>query len=346
MTVPTLQHLASRLKLRHFSLLTEIAGQRSISRAALRLNVAQPTVTRALAEIESIFMTPLFVRSRRGLEATPAGVLVLARARHALADAAALEQDLAALDAGFHGTLRIGVIPYLADTVHDVLWQRLLGLQPPVHFVLEEATTDRLVDAVKGGRLDCAICRVAAAGRGEGLVQQHLYQQEPRLVVSGGVAGRLARRGLDWEAFADLRWILPPPQTPIRDMIQAMFVSAGQPVPAPVVVAYAQKTLAAVLRQLDDAITILPDDVALEVARAAGASVLPQRLQWKLPPVGMLRREGVPNEHLIAAIAQALRRTRAEMGAAAGKGIARGADSVGSSRMSAPDARQAPSKRR
>lgn len=310
MANPTLQRLASRLKLRHFSLLAEIDRQRSISRAAQRLNVAQPTVTRALAEIEGIFMTPLFVRSRKGLEPTPAGELVLARARHALADAAALEQDLAALDAGFRGTLRIGVIPYLADHLHDALWQRLLGLEPPVRFVLEEATTDRLVEAVKGGRLDCAICRFAAAGRGEGLVQQHLYHQEPRLVASGAVARRLARRGLDWEAFASLRWILPPPQTPIRDLIEAMFVSAGQPVPAPVLEAYALKTLAAVLRQLPDAITILPDDIALEVAQAAGARVLPQRLQWQLPPVGIVWREDAANTEMIDAIAQAVRRSR------------------------------------
>lgn len=311
MSIPTVQRLASRLKLRHFVLLEEIDRQRSISRAAQRLNVAQPTVTRALAEIEGIFLTPLFVRSRKGLEPTAAGELVLARARRALADAAALEQDLAALDAGFRGTLRVGVIPYLADNLHDALWQRLLGLVPPVRFVLEEATTDRLVEAVRGGRLDCAICRFAAAGHGDGLVQQHLYQQEPRLVVSGAAGRRLARRGLDWEAFASLRWILPPPQTPIRDMIQALFASAGQPVPAPVLEAYAQKTLAAVLRQLPDAITILPDDVAPEVARAAGARVLPQRLQWQLPPVGIIRRDGMPNADVVDVIAQALRRSRA-----------------------------------
>jgi DNA-binding transcriptional LysR family regulator len=311
MALPNLQRLASRLKLRHFALLTEIDHQRSISRAAQRLNVAQPTVTRALAEIEGIFMTPLFVRSRKGLEPTPAGELVLVRARRALADAAALEQDLSALDAGFRGTLRVGVIPYLSDQLHDALWERLLAVVPPVRFVLEEATTDRLVEAVKGGRLDCAICRFAAAGHGEGLVQQHLYQQEPRLVVSGPAARRLARRGLDWEAFASLRWILPPQQTPIRDMIQVLFASAGQPVPAPVLEAYAQKTLAAVLRRLPDAITILPDDVAPEVAQAAGARVLPQRLQWQLPPVGIIRREGVPNVDLVEVIAQAVRRNRA-----------------------------------
>jgi len=303
----TLQRLSSRLKLRHFLLLTELDRERSISRTAQRLNLAQPTVTRALAEIEDIFMTPLFVRGRRGLEATPAGELVLARARHALLDASSLEQDLASLSAGLQGVLRVGVIPYLSNNVHDTLWQHLLGLRPALGFLVEEATTDRLLEAVASRRLDCAICRFTSASPDSGLVQQHLYSQEPRLVVSRASARRLARRGIDWDAFASLKWILPPQHSPIRNMIHSIFASAGQQVPAPVLEAYAQKTVSSVLRQLPDAITILPDDIALEVAEASGASVLPQRLQWNLPPVGIVRRVDLSNAHLVAGIAKALR---------------------------------------
>jgi DNA-binding transcriptional LysR family regulator len=252
-------------------------------------------------------MTPLFVRGRRGLEATPAGELVLARARNALLDASALEQDLASLTAGFQGVLRIGVIPYLSNNTQDALWRHLLGLRPALGFVVEEATTDRLLEAVTSRRLDCAICRFTSARAGSGLVQQHLYPQEPRLVVSRAAARRLARRGIDWDAFSSLHWILPPQHSPIRNMIQAIFASAGQQLPAPVLEAYAQKTVSSVLRQLPDAITILPDDIALEVAQASGASVLPQRLQWNLPPVGMVRRDDLSNAQLVDGIAEALR---------------------------------------
>jgi DNA-binding transcriptional LysR family regulator len=314
MSVPSLQRLSTRLKLRHYALLAEIDRERSISRAAQRLGIAQPTLTRALAEIEEIFMAPLFVRSRKGLEPTPAGRLVLARARHALADAAALELDLSALASGFQGTLRIGVIPYLADGVLDTLWSCVLGIVPPFRAVLEEATTDHLLEAVRAGRLDFAICRSTAIAGGDGLVQQQLYQQEPRLVASAPAARRLGDPRLDWEVFAAMRWILPPRHTPIRTMIQSIFASAGQPVPAPVMEAYAQKTLASVLRQLPDAITILPDDIALEVAQASGAQVLPQRLQWHLPPVGIVRLADGPNADLIDRIAGEVRRLHAQSG--------------------------------
>ena len=51
MPAPTLQHLAARLKLRHFALLAELDRHRSVSRAAQHLGLSQPTVTRALGEI-------------------------------------------------------------------------------------------------------------------------------------------------------------------------------------------------------------------------------------------------------------------------------------------------------
>ena len=130
MSLPTLSWLATRLKLRHYSLLIELDHTRSVSRAAERLGLAQPTVTRSLREIEDIFMTPLFTRNRRGLEPTSAGQLVLARARLALADAEGLGQDLAALGSGLQGHLRVGVIPFLSRQTHDSLWQHLLGLRP------------------------------------------------------------------------------------------------------------------------------------------------------------------------------------------------------------------------
>ena len=121
MSLPTLPWLATRLKLRHYSLLIELDRSRSVSRAAERLGLAQPTVTRSLREIEDIFMTQLFTRSRRGLEPTSAGLLVLARARLALADADGLGQDLAALGSGLQGRLRVGVIPFLSRQTHDSL---------------------------------------------------------------------------------------------------------------------------------------------------------------------------------------------------------------------------------
>ena len=306
----TLDWLAARLKLRHYTLLIELDRARSVSRAAEQLGLAQPTVTRALGEIEAVFMTPLFTRSRRGLDPTPAGQLVLARARLALADADALGQDLAALGSGLQGRLRIGVIPFLSRQTQDALWQHVLSRRPRMGFVAEESTTDVLQKALLERRLDCAICRFTSTGAEAGLEQQFLYHQEPRLVVSRNAAERLARRGLDWDGLVAMQWIFPPQHTPVREMIHSIFASAGQAVPMPFMEAYASKTLASVLRHMTDAITILPDDIAQEVADLSGARVMPQRLQWNLPPVGMVRLRDTTHAALIGEMAAVIRKTR------------------------------------
>ena len=58
MQSPSLSHLSNRLKLRHYALLVELARARSVSRVAQQMSLSQPTVTRALAEIEGIFGQP------------------------------------------------------------------------------------------------------------------------------------------------------------------------------------------------------------------------------------------------------------------------------------------------
>jgi DNA-binding transcriptional LysR family regulator len=271
-------------------------------------------VTRSLGEIEAIFMTPLFTRSRRGLEPTSAGQLVLARARLALADAGALGQDLAALGSGLQGSLRVGVIPFLSRQTQDTMWQHLLSLRPRMGFVAEESTTDVLQRALLDRRLDCAICRFTSAAAEAGLEQQFLYHQEPRLVVSRNAAERLARRGLDWEVIVAMKWIFPPQHTPVREMIHSIFASAGRVVPTPFMEAYANKSLASVLRHVADAITILPDDIAQEVADLSGARVMPQRLKWNLPPVGMVRLRDTTHAALVDEMADVIRKSRSALG--------------------------------
>ena len=98
-----LHQIVSRLRLRHLPLLLALERQRSVSRVAAELNLSQPAVTKALREIEDIFMTPLFTRTRNGLEPTATGAAVLTHARMTMADAEALGRQLAVIEAGKRG---------------------------------------------------------------------------------------------------------------------------------------------------------------------------------------------------------------------------------------------------
>ncbi|WP_265920373.1 LysR family transcriptional regulator [Cupriavidus nantongensis] len=299
-------NLVSRLRLRHLPLLLALARQRSVSRVAAELNLSQPAVTKTLREIEDIFMVPLFTRTRRGLEPTPTGLAVLAHARLTLADADALGRELAAIEAGLSGRLRLGVIPYISRGVLDTACTFGLAQNPRVSVLVREGTTDELVSALREHELDCVIARTFFAP-GADIVQQPLYREEPALVVPTAAATRLARGALDWHRLAERDWILPPPNTPIRRTINTIFAVAGVAQPTPMVETYSIKTMATLMRRHPAATTIVPRAVANELVEARGAVVLPHALSWDLPPVGVMWRRQPVEDDVVAALVACLR---------------------------------------
>ncbi|CAN5414312.1 LysR substrate-binding domain-containing protein [soil metagenome] len=298
--------IESRLKLRHYSLLIAIDEHRSITRVAEMLGVSQPSVTRALTDIESIFGTLLFTRSRSGLQPTAAGAAVLARARLSLQEHALLAEELKLVGAGWRGQLRIGLIPYTPVRLLDAAWAHLLGLQPRVTLLVHEDTTHNLLVAVRKRELDCAICRFSRESVDSDLTQELLLSQPLGLLVGTSAARHLARRKLDVAVMARLDWIFPPPDTPTKEVINAIFAAAGCKVPVPAMQTYSQRTIASALRRLPDGATILPRDIATEIAASGAGTLLTHELPWTLPPIGLTRLQGAHNAVEIDALVKAL----------------------------------------
>ena len=98
-------------KLRYFC---TIAAERSFGKAAEKLFVAQPALSRQISELEKEVGTALFNRLSRGVSLTPAGEVLLTHARHILADIE--KARIGALQAahGKIGTLNVGLIEYLS----------------------------------------------------------------------------------------------------------------------------------------------------------------------------------------------------------------------------------------
>ena len=63
----------SRIRLRHLSCFVVVAQERTLARAAARLHVSQPAVSKTLAELEELAGRRLVERGRAGTQLTPAG---------------------------------------------------------------------------------------------------------------------------------------------------------------------------------------------------------------------------------------------------------------------------------
>jgi LysR family cyn operon transcriptional activator len=107
-------------KLRYF---LEVADACSFSRAAKRLGVSQPTVSQQLRDLETGVHAVLLQRRGKRTMLTPAGLLFQEHTHAILRQIDHSLQELSSGPRDPHGTLRVGVIPYL-----DVaLMPRLLG---------------------------------------------------------------------------------------------------------------------------------------------------------------------------------------------------------------------------
>jgi DNA-binding transcriptional LysR family regulator len=303
----TIQHaVLSRLKVRQLALLQTIDRHRVLNRVADEMRLSQPAITKALREIEDIFGTPLFTRSSRGLAPTAAGRAVLLQAKRWLADLDATSHVLAAIDAGHGGRVRIGITTQVAQALLTAALHELLGQSPRLSTFIIEGTTDQLVGRMLAGELDCAIGR-AYEGDAPGIVQEAIYEQEPCLVVAAKNAKRLSSAPLDWARLAELDWILPPPNTPMRRLYNTIFVTAGVPPPVPIMETISVRSMETVLGAQPNAIAILPRDVVGEMFKDGTAAALAHRLDWKLPPVTFFCVRALAEQPHMRGLAAALR---------------------------------------
>jgi DNA-binding transcriptional LysR family regulator len=312
-----LQHaLLSRLKLRQLALLQAVDRHRTLGRVAAEMRLSQPAITKALREVEDIFGHTLFERTSRGLLPTTAGEAVLEYARRWLAELEATARVLTSLEAGRAGRMRIGFTQQVPQQLLTTALQHLLDRTPRMQVMTREGTTDELVAGLVARELDCAIGR-SYDGDAPGILQEAIYQQEPCLVVSAKSAKRLGRGPLDWARLAQLDWILPPPNTPMRRTYNAIFVGAGVHPPVPMLESTSFRSMETVLKAEPNAISILPRDVVMEMEERGGWAALPYRLNWNLPPVSFFTLTELREHATVKSLKEVVVRTARGMGRAA-----------------------------
>lgn len=274
--------LRSRLKARQLATLVAIAEAGSLRRAAATMGVSQPALSKALRELEGSVGRALFTRSGRGLVATPHGQAMVDHARRLLNDVDGLATALEAVDGGAGGRLRLGVIPYVSSDWLREVASRLLDEHPPMSLQISEAATDALLEALRHRQLDAVVGRITPANAGDDLAWRPVFEQTLRVVVRA--QHPLLRRGsrVTLARLAECDWMLPPPASPTRLLLNEVFVKAGLPVPRSRLETYAMPVLESFL-VASDRLAAVPDDIAAQFERRGRIRALPFR--WPMPPI-------------------------------------------------------------
>lgn len=132
----------------------------SVTRAAERCKVAQPSLSQQISRLERTLGTRLFDRLGRGIALTDSGRALLPRARRILAEVRDTESNLrreVEEGAGGAAVLSVGAIPTMAPYLLPGAVRNLRTDHPSCEPMIRESFTESLIQLVLENQLDCAI---------------------------------------------------------------------------------------------------------------------------------------------------------------------------------------------
>jgi DNA-binding transcriptional LysR family regulator len=145
------------LDLQRLQIFRTVATLRSFSAAALDLSYTQSSVSEAVATLERELGVTLLDRSRRPVQLTPSGEVVLAHAEALTAHAAAIEADLVGLTSGDVGRLRLAGFYTAWSTFLPTAVANFTRARPRVQLELEQLDPLAALRKLRGGELDLAV---------------------------------------------------------------------------------------------------------------------------------------------------------------------------------------------
>lgn len=142
------------MELRVLRYFLEVARQRNITRAAEALHVTQPTLSRQLQDLEKELGAPLFIRSKRRMELTEAGLFLKARAEEMTALEEKTLDQFAHLEDFVAGDVYIGCGETEAMKLVMEALTPLGRAYPQVHFHFVSGNYEQTTDGLRKGVLD------------------------------------------------------------------------------------------------------------------------------------------------------------------------------------------------
>ena len=148
------------MELGHLRTFVAIVDAGGVHRAAARLHLSQPAVSRQIQALEYELGVPLFDRIGRRVQLTSEGEDLLRRGRRLLADAQSFVERAGALRKGETGTLRVGATPQVLESTLADFLNRFHELYPGVEVRLVEDGGTALSGRLERGHIGLALIAV------------------------------------------------------------------------------------------------------------------------------------------------------------------------------------------
>ena len=196
------------MELRHLRYFVAVAEELHFTRAAERLNIAQPPLSQQIRLLEHEVGTPLFLRTRRHVELTAAGKALLEHARRMLRLADDGMRAARRAAGGETGQLVVGFVSSAVYGKFPLLFRRMRERCPEVALLLRDLTSEEQVAAVRARHLDVGLVRPPLL-QAAGLALEVLWS-EPFLVALPEKHPLARRKQVPLASLADEPFLLVP----------------------------------------------------------------------------------------------------------------------------------------
>jgi DNA-binding transcriptional LysR family regulator len=245
------------VNLRQLRYFVTIADEGSVTRAAQRLYVAQPSVSQQIKALEAELGGPLLERIPTGVRLTEAGKAFVGEARAALQYAERAASSARSVLGLHSGELEIATVTSMAYGILPAVFSRWQEAHPAPTLRLREYThRDGLYAAVRGGVGDLAIGPRPSTWSGPVF---DLGWEEFVLVLPPSDPLARGTRPVDLEALADRDWVMFHPDHGLSELIR--FVCAQVGFTPRAAVQTGQVASAAHLAAAGLGVTLLPDNI-------------------------------------------------------------------------------------
>lgn len=212
------------MELRHLRYFLAIADSLSFTRAAVALNVTQPTLSQQIRQLEDGIGCALLDRVGRNVRLTPAGDLFRGYAIRVLNEISGAETALAELQGLMRGTLRIGVFQSFNSSLLPPILGAFSDAYPDIRVIVRQLPTREMESHLIRGELDLGIAYVRPES--SRIETEELFEESMTLVVSD--QHRFARRReITAEQLQDQPLVLLTTQFPSRLLVSRWFAQAG-----------------------------------------------------------------------------------------------------------------------
>ncbi|MBM68106.1 MAG: LysR family transcriptional regulator [Haliea sp.] len=292
---PRVRRLARLLTHKQLRSLVAVVDAGNYTRAAATLSVSQPTVHRAVRELESLCQLTLFRRAPAGVEPTWQARQMAHQASLFFAEVQQGLTEVMERQDRHTGSISVGALPYSRSRLVPQAVSRLLAEMPDTSVRIIDGPYEEQLHGLLRGQIDVIVGALREPAPSPDTVQELLLSDPLNVVVRSG-HWLLEKTRLSANQLQKLEWIAPRKQTPARALFTEFFEREGLTPPERVIECSSLVAIRGLLLESDRAALLPAQQVALDVERGILA-VSPFPLKGTTRDIGLtLRRDWQPTK--------------------------------------------------